>query len=113
MEEQLPQRAAILGEKFVNHLRNIKSPHIAGVNGRGFLCALVLDESHPSGRVTAKRLAALLMQRGVLAYCAHNRIRLAPPLMIPEELLWEAVSKVETALADLVNISEFIYGEDL
>lgn len=85
VEASLPQRAAILGPRFMGRLRNIKSPQVARVNRRGFLCALILYES---GNVGSKRLAALLMDRRVLAYAAANRIRLRPPLMINEEDLW-------------------------
>lgn len=110
VDEKLPQRAAILGPQFMERLRNIKSPHVARVNGRGFLCALVLKES---GNVTSKRLAALLMERGVLAYAAADRIRLGPPLMISEEDLWKGVNIIEKALIDLVDISGPIYGEHM
>jgi ornithine--oxo-acid transaminase len=45
-----------------------------------------------------------MKQRGVLCYANGSRIRIAPPLVIEEDLLWSGVDILEKSLNDLVNI---------
>ena len=107
LDEKLSERSALLGQRLIDRLSKIESPHTTiKVTGRGLFCALYLDESHPSKRVTAARLSALMRKRGVLGYSSSNRIRIAPPLTIPEEDLWYAVDVVERSIHDLVNVAE-------
>ena len=104
LDENLTGRSAELGQQLIKRLSNIKSPHTTiKVTGRGLFCALYLDESHSSGRVTAARLAALMRKRGVLGYSSSNKIRIAPPLTISEEDLWHAVDIVERSIGDLAH----------
>jgi ornithine--oxo-acid transaminase len=107
LDEALPARSLRLGELMKARLCSIRSSHTTlEVTGQGLLCALHLDESHPSGRVTAARLAALMQQRGVLAYSVANRLRVAPPLIISEEELMGGLDVLEKSLHDLVHIEE-------
>ncbi len=41
MEERLAERALALGDALRGALREIKSPRVAAVRGRGLLCAMV------------------------------------------------------------------------
>lgn len=105
LDENLSERSAVLGQRLFERLSKIKYPHTTiKATGRGLFCALYLDESHPSGRVTAARLCALMRQRGVLTISASNRIRIAPPLTISEEDLWHAVDVVDLSIRDLVDV---------
>lgn len=91
----------------IKRLSDIKSPHTTvKVTGRGLFCAFNIDESHPSGKVTAARLTSLMRKRGVLAHSVENRVRIAPPLVIEEKDLWDAVDIVEKSLNDLVEAPE-------
>ena len=88
----------------MQRLSDIKSPYTTvKVTGRGLFCAFNIDESHPSGKVTAKRLVTLMRKRGILAHSVDNRVRIAPPLMIDEKDLWEGVNIIEVSLNDLVD----------
>lgn len=73
------------------------------MTGRGLLLAVHIDESHPSGRITADRLGRLLRKRGVTVVTAANRVRIAPPAVIEEEDLWKGVDTLEGALRDLLD----------
>lgn len=107
LSEELPQRSHRLGAQLIERLRSMKTPGVSiRVTGRGLFCALHIDESHPSGRVTAERLSVLMMKRGVIAIPAENRVRIAPPLVITEEDLWKGVEILETALNDLVDLEQ-------
>jgi ornithine--oxo-acid transaminase len=102
--EKLPERSLRLGKQLLDRLNSLKSPHTTVyATGRGLFCALHVDESHPSKRVTAERLGALLRERGVMAVSAGNRVRIAPPLVISEEELWKGVGLLEQALHNIID----------
>ncbi|GET02382.1 ornithine--oxo-acid transaminase [Rhizophagus clarus] len=102
-EENLVERAAVLGEKFRAALRKIDSPLLHTVRGKGLLNAIVIDETKSDK--TAWMLCLLLKSRGLLAKPTHkNIIRLAPVLSITEEELMRGVKIIEQAFKDIVNM---------
>lgn len=85
--EDLPARAARLGDQFMAKLRAIPSPLVRDVRGRGLLIGVELRQ-----RVTP--ILKGLMERGVLALPAGPTVvRFLPPLVIQEAEL-EAVLDV-------------------
>ena len=86
VEEKLPERARELGDYMLQRLRQIDSPHVAQIRGRGLWVGIVLKASAGG----ARRFCEALKERGVLAKETHwNVIRLAPPLVISrEEIDW-------------------------
>jgi len=111
IEEDLANRAAVLGEKFRAAIREIKSPLVKTVRGRGLLNAVVIDEEKSSRGRTAWQLCLLLKSRGLLAKPTHvNIIRFAPPLVISEEELKHAIHIIELSLKDLDELDD-IPGE--
>ncbi|CAG8519781.1 2111_t:CDS:2 [Acaulospora morrowiae] len=114
-DENLVERSDILGEKFRQALRNIGSPLVQSVRGRGLLNAIVIDETKTNK--TAWQLCLLLKSRGLLCKPTHvNIIRLAPSLNIAEDELMRGVQIIKGALNDIVSIkAEDIPGylEDL
>ncbi|TBU42706.1 ornithine-oxo-acid aminotransferase [Dichomitus squalens] len=111
VEENLSQRAEVLGEKFRTAIRAINSPLVKTVRGRGLLNAIVIDEESSQKGRTAWQLCLLLKSRGVLAKPTHvNIIRFAPPLVITESDLMKAVNIIESSLEDLDKLDD-IPGE--
>ncbi|KAF9178285.1 ornithine aminotransferase [Haplosporangium sp. Z 767] len=105
-EENLVEKAAVLGEKFRTAVRKIDSPILALTRGRGLLNAIVIDESKANGR-TAWQLCLLLKKKGLLAKPTHqNIIRLAPPLCITEAELMDGVRIIEESLKELLLLSD-------
>ncbi len=97
VEEKLPQRAAELGEYFINKLRAIKSPHIDFVRGKGLWIGLVLKESAGG----ARRFCNALKDHGILAKDTHEHIiRFAPPLVITREEIDWAVEQIAAVMQD-------------
>jgi len=91
-DEDLPARAARLGQQFMADLRALDSPLIREVRGRGLMVGVELRR-----RVTPFLRA--LMDRGVLALPAGSTVlRLLPPLVIEEAELAEVVQAVGQAL---------------
>jgi acetylornithine/LysW-gamma-L-lysine aminotransferase len=92
-EEDLPGRAARLGEWLLDRLRQIESPQIREVRGIGLMVGVQLR-----GRVTPVLKA--LLEAGVWALPAGATVlRLLPPLVIPREDLVTVVEKIETVLS--------------
>ncbi len=92
VEERLAERSAELGAIMFERLREIKSPHIREIRGRGLWAAIELDGP-------ARPVCEALMREGILAKETHdNVIRLAPPLIIEkEDLLW-ALDRLQAVL---------------
>ncbi len=95
-EENLADRAEELGEKFRSALKNIDSPMIELVRGKGLLNAIVIK---PTNGKTAWDVCVALKENGMLAKPTHEHIiRFAPPLVITEEQLIECAAIVEKTL---------------
>ncbi len=95
LEEGLSQRADELGQWFMDRLREIDSPHVQEVRGRGLMIGVVIKES--SG--TARPFCEALQSRGILAKETHHQvIRFAPPLTIEKDTLEMALEEVRGVL---------------
>jgi ornithine--oxo-acid transaminase len=95
VEENLIERSAEMGEYLMSRLREIKSPHIKLIRGRGLWAGVVLK--HEAGG--ARRFCEALMQRSLLCKETHwNVIRLAPPLVITREQIDWALEQLEAVL---------------
>jgi ornithine--oxo-acid transaminase len=96
VDEGLPERSNELGSWFMDQLRNIDSPHVELVRGRGLFVGVVIrDESGP-----ARPFCEELQARGILAKETHEQvIRFAPPLVIEKETLEWVVGQVREVLA--------------
>ncbi len=83
-EEHLADRATELGNYFMSKLRQINSPVVKEVRGRGLLIGV---ELYPEAG-GARRYCEMLQEAGILAKETHdNVIRFAPPLVIEKETL--------------------------
>jgi acetylornithine/LysW-gamma-L-lysine aminotransferase len=92
--EELPQRAAELGEKLMDGLKSIPSPLVREVRGLGLMVGLELKgKSGP--------YLAALAERGVLALSAGATVmRFLPPLVIDEEDVDTVVEQVTEVLSE-------------
>ncbi len=85
VEEHLADRSAELGTLFISRLRQIKSPHIVEIRGRGLWIAIELDYPCPPN-LRSPHARGHPLQRD-----ARQHYPLCPPLIIEkEELLWAA-----------------------
>jgi ornithine--oxo-acid transaminase len=82
VDEKLVQRSAELGQYFLSKLRNLKSPHIQELRGRGLFIGIELKPEAGG----ARRFCEALKERGILCKETHEHvIRIAPPLVITQE----------------------------
>lgn len=95
VEEDLINKAASLGEYFMEQLSEIPSPHIKEVRGKGLLIGVELKPEAGG----ARRFCEALQQNGLLAKETHdNVIRFAPPLVIDKETIDWAVGVIRPVL---------------
>ncbi len=93
-DENLPARAARLGEQIIQELRGLDSPRIREVRGRGLMIGV--DLRHRAGPVVKA-----LMNRGILVTPAGPTVlRLLPPLVIAEEDLAYIVRGIAEVLQE-------------
>jgi ornithine--oxo-acid transaminase len=96
VEENLGEKAEILGDRFREGLRALKNDKITEVRGVGLLNAIDINPEAGMARQYTEKLKDL----GVLAKETHETtIRFAPPLVIDEEQIDWLVEKVGEALA--------------
>ncbi|HPT12830.1 MAG TPA: ornithine--oxo-acid transaminase [Bacteroidales bacterium] len=94
-DEKLAENAEKLGKLFREEIKNIKSDMIELVRGKGLLNAVVIK---PKNGKTAWDVCLAMRDCGVLAKPTHDHIiRFAPPLVINEEQILDAVSKIKEA----------------
>jgi len=107
VDERLAERSLKLGEYFRSTIRGFNNPLVAEVRGRGLLNAVVIDETKSLKGRTAWQFCLLLKSRGVLAKPTHvNVVRFAPPLVISEEDLKEAVTIIGECLLDFDQLDD-------
>ncbi len=91
--ERLAERADYLGKIFRNEFNSIKSDMVELVRGKGLLNAVVI---RPKGGKTAWDVCVAMKDNGVIAKPTHGHIiRFAPPLIISEEQLKEAMNLIK------------------
>jgi ornithine--oxo-acid transaminase len=98
-DEKLAENAERLGAIFRDELRKINSPYIELVRGKGLLNAIVIK---PFNNKTAWDVCLKMRDNGLLAKPTHNHIiRFAPPLVITEEQIHEAVEIIKRSIKEL------------
>ena len=102
VEERLAERAAMLGDYFLNGLKSIHSPLIKEVRGKGLLIGLEVDGAKTSARAVCEKL----MAHGILSKDTHGTVvRFAPPLIITREQIDAALNEIRAALIELDPMS--------
>jgi acetylornithine/LysW-gamma-L-lysine aminotransferase len=93
IDEDLPERAAVLGGWLLERLADLPADKVREVRGLGLLVGIELR-----GKVTP--LLKALQERGVLALPAGLTVlRLLPPLVISRENLEQVAQAIESVLA--------------
>ena len=97
-DEKLEENAERLGKIFRERMKAIKSDMVEIVRGKGLLNAVVIT---PKNGKTAWDVCLKLRDNGLLAKPTHEHIiRFAPPLVINEEQLIEAIGIIEKTLKE-------------
>lgn len=95
-DEKLAERAEYLGNIFREELRAIKSDMVTLVRGKGLLNAIIIK---PKNGKEAWDVCVKMKENGVLAKPTHGDIiRFAPPLVITEAELREAIERIKKSI---------------
>lgn len=99
VDENLAEKAEKLGKIFRAKMKEIKSPFIKLVRGKGLLNAV---EIQPHNGKKAWDVCVEMAKNGLLAKPTHQHIiRFAPPLVITEEQLNEGLKIIEKSIKSL------------
>lgn len=96
INEGMVENAALLGEYFRESLRNLRSPLIIDVRGKGLLIGVEIEKS-----ISAHDIVLKLLPHGVLSKETHGTvIRIAPPLIITKQQIDVVISALQQVLTD-------------
>jgi ornithine--oxo-acid transaminase len=96
-DEKLAENAERLGKIFRDEMKAVKSDMIEKVRGKGLLNAIVIK---PKNGKSAWDVCIAMKDNGLIAKPTHDHIiRFAPPLVITEEELMEAIEIIKKTLA--------------
>ena len=102
VEESLPQNASEMGELFRKGLKEINSPIVKTVRGKGLLNAIDI-EPFGNGK-TAYDVCIALKSNGLLAKQTHTHtIRFAPPLTINADQIEEALQIINFSIVEIAK----------
>ncbi|MHB2025673.1 MAG: ornithine--oxo-acid transaminase [Elusimicrobiota bacterium] len=91
--ENLPRKAAVVGKYFQERLRGLERAGVRNIRGQGLLIAMEMAKP-------VRRLCEIMMDNGLLAKDTHeNTVRFAPPLIITESQIDQAVRIIKKSLA--------------
>ena len=98
-DEKMEDNAEAMGILFRDEIKKLNSPFIELIRGKGLLNAIVIQHKNPEA---SWALCLSLKENGLLAKPTHgDKIRFAPPLIINQEQIVEAVRIIEKSLATL------------
>ena len=99
--EKMVENSYKMGDILRAELANLNSPFIASIRGRGLLNAIVIKHENPDA---SWDLCLHLKALGILAKPTHgDKIRFAPPLIITEAQIKEAVQLIGKGLEQLAK----------
>lgn len=101
-EEKLAEKAENLGKIFRAEMSKLaeESKLVSFVRGKGLLNAIIVNDTPESK--TAWNICVKMAENGVLAKPTHgNIIRFAPPLVISEAQLMEAIGRIKQAILSM------------
>jgi ornithine--oxo-acid transaminase len=98
VEEGMIENAAEMGEYFQSRLKEIKSPYIREVRGRGLMIGVELLPDAGGARGFCEKLK----DKGLLCKETHvHTIRFMPPLIITKEEIDWAMERIEAVLTEV------------
>lgn len=98
VEERLVENSEAMGTYMRQAIRDLNSPLITEVRGRGLLIGMEIDPARASARTVCEQL----MERGILTKETHETVvRMAPPLIIDRQTADFALESIDTTLKQL------------
>ncbi len=102
-EEKFAERSAKLGDRLIAQLRQIQSPVIKEIRGKGLFIGIEINPQLCS----AREICLALMKNGLLSKETHETvIRLAPPLIISEEAIDQIAQIISETIAKNITLRQ-------
>ena len=113
--EDLMNRARVLGERFKSGLNSLMKDHeiIGDVRGRGLFLGIEMVKDRSTlepASMGASQIVSAMRDQGVLLSTdgpLHNVIKIKPPMVLNEEDVDQTLIKLEASLADLHPYSDY------
>ena len=97
VDEKLAERAAAMGEHLLQRLKEIRSPAIVEVRGKGLLVGMEISPKF----ATARQFVEALLRHGVLSKDTHGTVaRFAPALIVDREQIDWGVERIRETLRE-------------
>lgn len=97
-DENLAEKADKLGKIFRSEMENFDNPNVEKVRGKGLLNAIIIK---PTNGKEAWDVCVKMAENGLLAKPTHQHIvRFAPPLVITEEELRDAIEIIKKSIIE-------------
>jgi ornithine--oxo-acid transaminase len=101
VEENLAEKAEELGKIFRKALEDFNHPMVEKIRGKGLLNAIIVK---PANGKEAWDVCVRMAENGLLAKPTHqHKIRFAPPLVITEEELLEAIEIIKKSIVEVLG----------
>ena len=99
IDEKMGENAQLMGELFRAELKKLNHPRIDIIRGKGLLNAIVIRHER---KEAAYELCMAMKNNGLLAKQTHgDKIRFAPPLIITEAQIHEAIEIISNSLQSI------------
>lgn len=104
VDEGMVENSYKQGELLKSELGKINSPMFKEIRGRGLFVGVELKSDL---KVDGNDFAKILCKHGLLTKATHDStIRLAPPLVINSDEIYQSVDIIKSATADLQNLQD-------
>jgi 4-aminobutyrate aminotransferase-like enzyme len=106
VDEGLPERARVLGDRFRQGLLSLaeRHPSVQNVRGEGLFLGFDLvstDDASPWSSAACRALFDALLRRGLMTMAYAPRVRINPPLVITAEQVDESIALLDEGLAEV------------
>jgi len=96
--EDLVKNSKEMGDYFINRLKEIESPLISDIRGKGLWIGVEIEPN----KQPARRVCELLMEKGILSKETHETVvRFAPPLIISKQEIDFTIETLSSVLEEL------------
>lgn len=100
VNDKLSENSAVLGDFLMQRLKNIKTPLITNIRGKGLFVGIEIDPEY----CTAREICLALMENGILSKETHQTVvRLAPPLIINRQQIEDVCDIITSTLIELTK----------
>lgn len=100
------ERGPILGKWFQDSADSWNYEFITETVACGTDMCIYIDEHNPAYPVTARKIGALCVHKGLLVVVMRNRVRMSPPLVITDEEMTRAMEILKEVLDEVMDYDD-------